>query len=464
MNASKTAGQHEDTLPMVVTSEKSPGRILSTTKSRSSLKAAAVVVCMVVLSSLTILRQNIRLGYSISYSRSQLLVVDEATTSKPNSESTVVKMSSRYHQSEETMTFNGVVKETKVITNHDNKQGRHNYYTISKFNLKSNEKKKDMSRTKVEESPAASLVKDAASNKEALRCNDPDLLPRREPLWEWHINTNTTVTKGSDNGLPKESSSSPANRLLIVQYSSYGNYARLLELTSPINKAYAKKWSFDFAILQGTTLLIPEIDEEGCEPPPHRAMYNKLEVLRVALSKKNEYDQLLIMDADAMVYDFSYDITSLIKSNKKDLLVAHRVREETSAPHTWNINNGITLWNLHHPDIQLVFDKWYSRTRKGVLYKLTHSDQHYLHGVLRNHDNGRLIKTVRSTSKEFKYGSGTVAKHFIRMVKDNREGQWTNSTKIRIGAREIAINETRDEICSTYPSDCEHLETAIYTM
>ena len=453
MNASKTIGQHGDILPMVVPSKKAPDRILSTTKKGGSLKAAAVVACMVVLSSLTILRQNIRLGYSISYSRSQLLVDDEATTLKLRSEPMVVNMSSRYHNSEETMVLDGVGKETKVITNHENKHERHNYYTISKFNLKYHDRKKDSSRTKAEISPADSLVKEAASNKETVHCEHPDLLPRREPLWEWHINSNTIVTKGN-----------PANRLLIVQYSSYGNYARLLELTSPINKAYAKKWSFDYAILQGTTLLISELDEKGCEPPPHRAMYNKLEVLRMALSKRNEYDQLLIMDADAMVYDFSYDITSLIRSKETDLLVAHRVREEKSTPHTWNINNGITLWNLHHPDIQLVFDKWYSRTRKGVLYKLTHSDQHYLHGVLKNHDNGRLIHTVRSTSKEFKYGSGTVAKHFIRMVKDDREGQWTNSTKLRIGAREIAINETRDEICSKYPSDCEHLETAIYTM
>jgi hypothetical protein len=63
-------------------------------------------------------------------------------------------------------------------------------------------------------------------------------------------------------------------------------------------------------IVQGSTLMM--VKEEGdCEPPPpQRAMYEKPELLRMALRKKDKYDQLLLLDADAMIYDLGFDITA----------------------------------------------------------------------------------------------------------------------------------------------------------
>ena len=73
--------------------------------------------------------------------------------------------------------------------------------------------------------------------------------------------------------------------------------------------------------------------EDGdCEPPPQRAMYDKLELLRIALRKKDKYDQLLLLDADATIYDLDFDIANLCE--KDDILAAHRVSQKNPEPRT----------------------------------------------------------------------------------------------------------------------------------
>ncbi len=59
----------------------------------------------------------------------------------------------------------------------------------------------------------------------------------------------------------------------------------------------------------------------------------------------SHYDKLLILDMDAMMYDFSRDIAHLLPQDK--MLVAHKVVRGDS-PVTANINIGVTLWNLQH--------------------------------------------------------------------------------------------------------------------
>jgi hypothetical protein len=52
--------------------------------------------------------------------------------------------------------------------------------------------------------------------------------PLPKPTWDWHNFSDSASRIPSD------------KRLLIATYSAYGEYARLLELTLPINKEYAK--------------------------------------------------------------------------------------------------------------------------------------------------------------------------------------------------------------------------------
>ena len=42
------------------------------------------------------------------------------------------------------------------------------------------------------------------------------------------------------------------------------------------------------------------------------------------------------------------------------LLTACR-NHESDSPHTWNLNNGVTLWNLRHERMEEVYTEWYRR-------------------------------------------------------------------------------------------------------
>ena len=256
----------------------------------------------------------------------------------------------------------------------------------------------------------------------------------------------------------------PEKRLLIAQYAAFGSYARLLELTSPINKAYARKWSHDFLALQGVALVLKS--DGPCDLPRQRAMYNKLPILLYALNKVDEYDQLLILDADAMMYNLSFDVTKII-DDEKDILAGHRVNP-FDGEYTWNINNGVTLWNLHHPMTVKVAREWFFSTVKGLNNDLSenstaynedtfylHGDQFYLHKILKR--DKKLSARVRSLPIEFKYINGTVVKHFVR----TKNNFWSNYGMDR---REISINETVAEICERYPDDCTELDETPYTL
>ena len=84
--------------------------------------------------------------------------------------------------------------------------------------------------------------------------------------------------------------------------------------SAPIN---AKDWGHDFVVLQGTAMINPSCPDE------HRSTFNKIPLLKLAYGKREWYDQVLILDTDAMIVDFHCDITRLLPPTH--LLAAHRL-------------------------------------------------------------------------------------------------------------------------------------------
>jgi hypothetical protein len=241
-----------------------------------------------------------------------------------------------------------------------------------------------------------------------------------------------------------------SKRLLIAQYSSFGSYASLLELTAPINKAYARKWNHDMLIVQGAALEL-KTDEVGCEPPPQRSRYNKVPILLYSLSKSDEYDQLLLLDADTLIYDMGYDVTNLLDDS--NMLAAHGVKN-----HALNINNGVTLWNLHHDMTRKMAQLWLKRTVRGITGAQQygwedHGDQYYLHEALRREK--LAMNFTKLLKDEFRYTKATVIKHFIR----HKKHDWTGYGK---DTREEKIKNCVESICSNYTADCQDLEYIPY--
>ena len=142
------------------------------------------------------------------------------------------------------------------------------------------------------------------------------------------------------------------------------------------------------------------------------------------------YDQLLLLDSDAMMYNFTVDVSTLLPD--EHMVAGHYVEQKdfkqergdedaaASLPlllepkSTWDINAGILLWNLHHNLTRRVAVEWYVSARDAVIKGTFNGDQLYLHRTLRK--TFERIQNTIGLPNEFAYGHGTVIRHYIRRV------------------------------------------------
>jgi len=236
-------------------------------------------------------------------------------------------------------------------------------------------------------------------------------------------------------------------KVLIAQYSAgqTSHYNVLLNLTEPINRLYAEKWGHDFYVLIGPAL--ESIDSSHKKAVKNmrntRSTYFKVTLLEHAIEKKH-YDILVILDADAIFYDFSRDIAHIIPQER--LLVAHKVQRNDSN-NTSNVNIGVTVWNLRHTQAQWLSETWKARCVKRIRQGRRDNDQAPLHDILRKQLNStERNNLVLAVSHEFAYGKGTFVKHFIRLDNSN----WSESFERRVGK----IQEVWKEVCPRYQLKC----------
>jgi len=234
--------------------------------------------------------------------------------------------------------------------------------------------------------------------------------------WYSQRPTNTTTTTTSKQQQPQQQQYHTASqRLLIAQYSGYGKYSKLLDVIAPINAKYAELWGHDFVILQGTALHFNSIDPI-CDKDNQnaRSTFNKIPLLQLAYDQRDKYDQVLILDTDAMIVNFSTDITRLLPMTH--VLAAHRVWTNYDGRNTFDINAGITLWNLHHSTLPHILTNWNSLVQNNPYMVLEkNDDQYFLQWTLLQ--MGYWNRWVYSLTKEFQYYDATVIKHFKRDVR-----------------------------------------------
>lgn len=278
------------------------------------------------------------------------------------------------------------------------------------------------------------LIEDMSS---CLESTVSDALPPpNKVLWEWHNYTTTTAAVKNDS--PK---------VLIAQYSGFGDYAKFLNLISPMHQQYAKQHGYDYVILQGTLLHFPGIRQD-CYPNP-RATFNKIPLLAMALKEQqDDYDYVLILDTDAMIVEKDVNWTNILPSDQ--LVAAQRVWKY-DWKNTWDINAGVTLWNLHHPDATRVLDKWQRLSQYGDSEK-GDSNLDHRETILTKNDDQYFLQTalletfqwwnrpVVSVTHEFNYYEGTIVKHFKR---DKRSWS-TNGLEQRLER----VHETIQQVCA----------------
>jgi len=243
--------------------------------------------------------------------------------------------------------------------------------------------------------------------------------------WNWHHylkSTNNTTTR----------------KVLIAQYTGLdAAYLEFTNITQRANKAYAKKWNYDYLLMKGTAFNSNQVGISA---------YNKLSVLRKAIDAK-VYDVLLILDSDAVIVDMHKDVLELMPESM--LLTACR-NHESDSPHTWNINNGVTLWNLRHERMEEVYTEWYIRLviRMGKK-NLIPSDQAELHEVLKEYGEEKRKTIVNAIyTYHFRFHEGSFVKHIVR----SKSSTWISAQDDLIRRKTILQEAVRD-VCTKWNCD-----------
>ena len=219
-------------------------------------------------------------------------------------------------------------------------------------------------------------------------------------------------------------------------------------------------------VLQGTAMsFCLQDDIEG-----RRVTLNKIRLLFHAIDHKDHFDQLLLLDSDAMMYNFTVDVSTLLSDEY--MLTGHHVnqlelkahleqksnnitRNRKSIRHTWNINAGVLLWNLHHNLTRQVAYEWYANSRFAVESNAFDGDQKNLHKVLKA--KPERMAAVRSLFFEMAYGHGTIVRHYIRLGvhKDWNDPELLDDRIIRIANAE-------NDICQRYHPVCDTVNRTLY--
>lgn len=272
---------------------------------------------------------------------------------------------------------------------------------------------------------------------------------RNESEWKWYCYSS-------------QKSAATVPRVLLAQYAGHAtpnaHYSSMLQSSSSVNRAYARQWGMDYVTLEGIAL-----DDHHVIPSeyflPRHSSYNKLELLRKALELSHQYDWLWILDSDALVYNLSTSFTSILPSNASNsvFLMAHRVHPEDSV-HTFNINNGVLVMNLHHPMTPQVLSNWtrHSLNRIAANAQLRHigskqivegDDQTILHHILRNLDDTTGIHAMPHFQEK-------VVKHVVR----SNHSVWDNHSQ----GREDALKLLASDVCHRYAPACDGINHEEY--
>jgi hypothetical protein len=249
--------------------------------------------------------------------------------------------------------------------------------------------------------------------------------------------TTTTHYTTTRNSTETGTSTGTQKRLLIALYAGFDEYAHFLDHSAKIAKLYATLWGphVTVLVLQGTAFA-----PRGCQPPGIHTTLNKIRLLFHAIDRtdgesrqqpeEQSYDQLLLMDADTLLVNMTIDVTTLLPNNKH-LLATGPIHHKT------NIPTGVTLWNLHHPEIRTVAMDWFSRSTEAVKKGNYKGDQDHL-----------LVSPQLYTERSEFATKGTVVRHYKK--REHADLQ----------ERQGVLSRRADRICREYQSVCPDLEKA----
>jgi hypothetical protein len=279
--------------------------------------------------------------------------------------------------------------------------------------------------------------------------------------WSWYDYSSTTTLPLSSNLThhqqnytskiqSKNNNKNDTRKLLIAHYSGMGDkYINMLEIAKDTSHAYGRKWGVDVLIMKGVAM----------GPTAKFAGANKIQILQEALHllSSKSYHTLLMLDADAIIVDLDLDFLTLLPPEY--MLAGQRVNPNDPLE-TWNINNGVTMWNLRHPRTKHIVNEWQEQWLKRIQINRDHeiTDQLPLQEILRLMGNDErkkhhLVYSIQSPGKTFGASLGAsgdeiAVRHFTR----SKMYDWTGKAN---DARSIELMQARNETCTKFYPFCE---------
>lgn len=269
----------------------------------------------------------------------------------------------------------------------------------------------------------------------------------KELQWEWY-NLPPSTTTGTSTSDPEDTKTTNTNskttpQLLIAVTSGYDKYAEMLALSAHLAKVYAHTHNATVVVLQGTALA-----PDGCTGPTWFSTINKIRLLFAAIDRSDQYDQLLLLEADTLMVNMDVDIRTLLTSSQplsssslppSDFLIAAqpvRQGDSRTPPERHQIHAGITLWNLHHAQCKIVALQWFEEAKKAISKGTYWGDERYLQAILQR-QNQDIIQWL--DNDEFAYEEGTIVKHFF-----SHASSWSE--------RKRRMEQVATSVCEKY--DC----------
>jgi len=305
----------------------------------------------------------------------------------------------------------------------------------------------------------------------------------KDMLWEWWRPTDGHSLEEEPKRLLRQKKTNDARttrkRLLIGITSGYDGRARLLERAAWSARVYAALWSGETSssdsentdvtvvVLQGTAF-----SPHGCKAPSSHASIDKIRVLFEAIDSADQYDRLLLLDADAMIHDMDTDLSSLVGGSDDFVVMGPPILGEDGKRNKnkpWEISTGVTLWNLEHHLTRTIALEWFTYAKNAIIRGSYQSDEKYLHKALREFYNTNQDGLVtRNSDRDIgmiellesrKFGNesrGSVVKQFgVQKATDGDGNSDINVHDEQIKARRARMKKTAKEICDQYPDACE---------
>ena len=187
-------------------------------------------------------------------------------------------------------------------------------------------------------------------------------------------------------------------RVKFIQTADPSKYARLLEVSAPSTRAFCALNGYQYEVFIGL--------KHGSHP--WHATFNRIDLLNEALEVGFD-GWVVYLDADAFVVDLKFDFTTYLEQHAHAPMIARAVTPE-QAP-TWNINAGVLLFNMSHPQARSLIRTWkrlFDLCRRAGLLRIPPqlapiNDQMLLHFALRLEPD--LIRTMRFEHPNFLNGA-----------------------------------------------------------